>query len=67
VEIAVGTRQALLTLKPRDQKVLLLRLAFGLSQDEIAGRVGLSQMHVSRVLRTAAVALTASCGIAIRA
>jgi RNA polymerase sigma-B factor len=67
VEIAVGTRRALLTLKPRDRKVLLLRLAFGLSQEEIAGRVGLSQMHVSRILRTGGAALSGSCGIAIRA
>jgi RNA polymerase sigma-B factor len=65
VEITAGIRRALRTLKPRDQKVLLLRLALGLSQDEIAGRVGLSQMHVSRILRTAGAALTTSCGLAV--
>jgi RNA polymerase sigma-B factor len=63
VELCVGIRQALLTLKPRDQKVLLFRLAWEMSQDEIAGRVGLSQMHVSRILRKAGAALTASCGL----
>lgn len=67
VEISVGIRRTLRTLKPRDQKVLLLRLACGLSQDEIAGRVGLSQMHVSRILRTAGAALTTSCGLAVGA
>ena len=67
VELSVGIRQALLTLKPRDQKVLLFRLAWELSQDEIAARVGLSQMHVSRILRKAGAALTASCGLAISA
>jgi RNA polymerase sigma-B factor len=67
VEISVGIRRALLTLKPRDQKVLLLRLACGLSQDEIASQVGVSQMHVSRILRTAGAALSASCGLAVGA
>ena len=67
VELSVGIRQALLTLKPRDQKVLLFRLAWEMSQDEIAGRVGLSQMHVSRILRKAGAALTASCGLATSA
>jgi RNA polymerase sigma-B factor len=65
VEVSVTVRQALLTLKPRDQKILLFRLAWELSQDEIAGRVGLSQMHVSRVLRKAGVALAGSCGLAM--
>jgi RNA polymerase sigma-B factor len=61
VELSLGIRQALLTLKPRDQKVLLLRIGWELSQDEIAGRVGLSQMHVSRILRSAGMMLAASC------
>jgi RNA polymerase sigma-B factor len=52
-------------LKPRDRKILLLRLACGLTQDEIAGRIGISQMHVSRILRNAGVALTTSCGLAV--
>ena len=67
VEVSVGIRRALGTLKPRDQKVLLLRLACELSQDEIAVRVGVSQMHVSRILRNAGMALTTSCGLAVRA
>jgi RNA polymerase sigma-B factor len=67
VELSVGIRRALLTLKPRDQKVVLLRLAWELSQDEIAVRVGVSQMHVSRILRNAGMALTTSCGLAVTA
>lgn len=65
VEMSVGVRRALDELAPRDQKVLLLRLACELTQDEIAGRVGVSQMHVSRILRKAGAALTGSCGLAM--
>jgi RNA polymerase sigma-B factor len=67
VEISAGIRRTLSTLKPRDQKVLLLRLACELSQDEIAGRVGISQMHVSRILRSAGAALQTYCGLAVGA
>ena len=67
IEMSVGIRRALLPLKPRDRKVLLLRLVWELSQDEIADRVGLSQMHVSRILRSARAALTTSCGLAVTA
>jgi RNA polymerase sigma-B factor len=66
-ELSVGIRRALLSLKPRDQKVLLLRLACGLSQSEIAHRVGLSQMQVSRILRNAGARLTISCGLVVGA
>jgi RNA polymerase sigma-B factor len=65
VEISIGVGCTLRGLGPRDQKVLLLRLACGLTQDEIAGRVGVSQMHVSRILRNCGAALTASCGLAV--
>jgi RNA polymerase sigma-B factor len=65
--MSVGIGRALLPLKPRDRKVLLLRLVWELSQDEIADRVGLSQMHVSRILRSARAALTTSCGLAVTA
>ena len=34
----------------REQRILLLRFFGGLTQTEIAARVGLSQMHVSRLL-----------------
>jgi hypothetical protein len=44
---------------------LVLRLAFELTQDEIARRTGISQMHVSRILRNARAVLTASCGLAM--
>ena len=38
-------------LGPRERTIVLLRFASGLSQREIAAQVGLSQMHVSRLLR----------------
>jgi RNA polymerase sigma-B factor len=65
VEVSLGVGRALRKVGPRDAKVLLLRLAFGLTQDEIAGHVGVSQMHVSRILRNARPALTASCGLVV--
>lgn len=40
-------------LEPRDQAVLRLRFVDELSQSEIAERMGISQMHVSRLLRRA--------------
>lgn len=41
---------ALASLAPREQLILQLRFSQGLTQSEIAARVGISQMHVSRLL-----------------
>jgi RNA polymerase sigma-B factor len=41
---------AIAKLAPREQLILQLRFAHGLTQSEIAARVGISQMHVSRLL-----------------
>jgi RNA polymerase sigma-B factor len=41
------------TLDDRERRVVILRHALGLTQDQIARRVGCSQMHVSRVLAQA--------------
>jgi len=41
---------ALARLAPREQTILRLRFADGLTQSEIASRIGVSQMHVSRLL-----------------
>jgi RNA polymerase sigma-B factor len=38
-------------LPPRERQVLLLRFCEDMTQSEIAGRVGISQMHVSRLIR----------------
>ena len=40
-------------LSDREREVLRLRFAEDLTQSEIGQRVGLSQMHVSRLLREA--------------
>jgi RNA polymerase sigma-B factor len=45
----------------RDRLILRLRFSHGLSQSEIAARVGLSQMHVSRRLRRNLDQLRAAC------
>lgn len=39
------------SLPGREQEVVLLRYVSGLTQSEIADRIGVSQMHVSRLLR----------------
>jgi RNA polymerase sigma factor (sigma-70 family) len=49
--IALGT--ALRTLHPRERRIVLLSFVADLSQAQVAARVGLSQVHVSRLLRGA--------------
>jgi RNA polymerase sigma-B factor len=44
-------RPVLAELKPRDRTILVLRFFHQLTQTQIASQVGISQMHVSRVLR----------------
>ncbi len=53
VETRMRWTQALRPLPVRDRRVLLMRFGGGLSQSEIARRIGVSQMHVSRILRGA--------------
>lgn len=43
--------EAASALQPRERVIVLLRYHQGLTQREIAARVGISQMHVSRLLR----------------
>lgn len=45
--------EALRTLEPRERAILHLRFFEGLSQAEIGERLGISQIHVSRLLRSA--------------
>ena len=53
VEDALWIEQLAEDLTPREREILRLRFVEDLVQREIAERVGLSQMHVSRVLRQA--------------
>jgi RNA polymerase sigma-B factor len=53
VESRVVASHALRQLAPRDQQILYMRFFKDMRQAEIAGRLGVSQMHVSRLLRTA--------------
>jgi RNA polymerase sigma-B factor len=50
VERQIVVEDLLQTLPEREQAILRLRFFDGLTQTEIAARVGISQMHVSRLL-----------------
>jgi RNA polymerase sigma-B factor len=53
VEYRAAAVQAVRALPPRERTIVYLRFAEGLTQQQIGGRMGLSQMHVSRLLRRA--------------
>ncbi len=53
VEHRVLLRGGLGELDPREREILRLRFFEGLTQREIAQRIGISQMHVSRLIRRA--------------
>ena len=60
IETGLGWMQALRRLPTRDREVLVMRLGGGFTQSEIAGRIGVSQMHISRILRTATAVVAAA-------
>jgi RNA polymerase sigma-B factor len=49
----LALQTALRSLQPRERTIVLLSFVADLSQAQIAARVGLSQVHVSRLLRAA--------------
>ncbi|MBY0396410.1 MAG: SigB/SigF/SigG family RNA polymerase sigma factor [Thermoleophilia bacterium] len=53
---------ALATLPPRERVILHLRFEEGMTQSQIAARIGISQMHVSRLIRRALEALRERAG-----
>jgi RNA polymerase sigma-B factor len=59
VDDRLAVSDALQRLRPRERTILQLRFVDGLTQTEIAKRVGLSQMYVSRLLRATLDALRA--------
>ena len=62
VETRVEVRELLRQLPEREQQIVYLRFFEGLTQAEIAERVGLSQMHVSRLLARSLDALATHVG-----
>jgi RNA polymerase sigma-B factor len=53
VEHSASLGRALRAMPERERSILFLRFAEGMTQVEIAERVGISQMHVSRLIRRA--------------
>jgi RNA polymerase sigma-B factor len=51
VDARLLVEEGLRTLDERDRTILQLRFSEGLTQSQIAARLGISQMHVSRLLR----------------
>lgn len=54
VELAVSLRRTSDLLAPRDQQIFQWRFVQELTEQEIASRLGISQMHVSRLLSSIA-------------
>jgi RNA polymerase sigma-B factor len=52
-EHSVTIQQLQHVLSERDREVLRLRFEEDMTQSEIAARIGVSQMHVSRIIRAA--------------
>lgn len=50
-ENRLALQDLLMTLEPREREIVALRFFENLTQSEIAERTGISQMHVSRLLR----------------
>ena len=50
VEIRESLKPLLDALEPREKKILLLRFFKNMTQSQIAEEIGVSQMHVSRLL-----------------
>jgi RNA polymerase sigma-B factor len=53
IEHSASLGRALKAMPERERSILYLRFAEGLTQVEIAERIGISQMHVSRLIRRA--------------
>ena len=61
-ETRVALGPAMATLDEREQKILTLRFYGNLTQSQIADQIGISQMHVSRLLTKALTKLRGQLG-----
>jgi RNA polymerase sigma-B factor len=61
-ELRVALGPALATLDEREQKILTLRFYGNLTQSQIADQIGVSQMHISRLLTRALTKLRGQLG-----
>jgi len=60
--IRVALQQAMSTLGERERRVIYLRFYLGLTQSEISEDIGVSQVHVSRILRSTLTQLNEELG-----
>jgi RNA polymerase sigma-B factor len=67
IEHSATLGRALRAMPERERSILYLRFAEGLTQVEIAERIGISQMHVSRLIRRALQRLRVVAGADARA
>jgi RNA polymerase sigma-B factor len=65
VDARLALRHALERVKPRDRTVLLLRFGAGLTQNEIARQIGVSQMQISRILKATTASLASSLDLTV--
>jgi RNA polymerase sigma-B factor len=63
VEAGIDLAPMLRTLSPRERTIINLRFDDGLSQSEIAARMGLSPTQVSRLIRRALAKLAERAGV----
>jgi len=64
--VRLTIREAVRDLPDRDRKVVYLRYYENLSQSEIAEQIGVSQVHVSRILRACSAGSTGAQGLGPR-
>jgi RNA polymerase sigma-B factor len=62
VEYGASIDVVLKTMPDRTRRILHLRFVEDMTQAEIAGEVGVSQMHVSRIIREALAVLREAVG-----
>ena len=67
VEMRALLEQAMAHLNPREREIMALRFVEELPQTEVAKRLGISQMHVSRLQRAAVEQLRREMGDAVNA